>query len=121
MSNYTKRPSRSPLRLTLADVIRREPRVVDIIRQADMVRPWVADDKLVCGEGLFQAYFKDWIASVVGWRREPDEVFDYYRNVAMTEGPRTLSNWGVAVLVHGREADEISGGVEDPTTRRPGA
>ena len=109
MCDYNKTSKPSPdSKLTLAEVIRREPSVTDIIRQADVVRHWLEDEKLVCGNGLFQVYFKDWIASVVGWRREPDEVVDYYRHVGMANDLRTPSNWGVEAAIHGREAKEIS-------------
>lgn len=107
MFNYSKRRSPSPLPLTLAEVIRREPRVADLISRAHEVGRCPKNRDCVCGNGLFQTRFKGLIGSLVGGHRQPDEVVNCYLSFNIEE-PKSPSSWGVELVLQQREVALIS-------------
>ena len=108
MFNCTKNSKPSPdSKLTLDEIIRREPRVRDLISRAHEVGRCPKNPDCVCGNGLFQTHFKGWVGSLVGSDRQPDEVVKFYLSFAMTEDSKG-PNWGVQLVYQQMEVALIA-------------
>lgn len=100
-------PSSLTSAITLEEIINRQPRVGELLRLAQVVGESQDEQALVCGNVLFDTFYRPLVEALVGHSRQPEQVVDYWLRVATNEGLTTPRSC-VPLIRHARKAASIA-------------